>query len=181
MLPGDLEHQLQLVAAHHRAGGVARIRDHDRPGAVVEARLDPLTLRKAVSLLRRGGDRPHRAARQGDDGLIIGIEGLGDHDLVAVVEQAGGDDLHGLAAAVGDQDIVTLKADADPLIVAFHGVEQHVHPVRRRIGQNRLGKRAKSLEISVGRADIRLADIQMIDLHALLLRRCGCRGEDTHG
>ena len=114
-------------------------------------------------------------------GVVVGIEGLGDQDLVAVVQNAVHGDLQSLAAAVGDENIALFKVHAQIVIVLLDGVDQHGNTGRRCVLQNGQVKVTHGLEVSLGGLDIRLADIQMVDLLAFCFCRHGIRMKLTHG
>ena len=114
-------------------------------------------------------------------GVVVGIEGLGDQDLVAVIQDAVHGDLQRLAAAVGDQDVTLFKVHAQVVIVFLDGVDQNGDTGGRRVFQYRKVKVAHSLEVSLGGLDVRLADVQMVDLLAFCFCRHGIRMKLTHG
>ena len=117
----------------------------------------------------------------GDKGMIVRIERLWDDDLVAVVQNTVARDLERFAPARGDEHIPRVQRHADAGIIAADGVDQRRDAGRGRVGQRGLVEAAHGLKQLRGRLNIRLADIQMIDLLACC-RRCDRIGvEFTHG
>ena len=181
MLLGDVQHQLELFGRQYSAGGVAGVGDHNGPGMFVDQGFNALSHSVAVALLRAGGQRPDGGARQGDRGVVVGIEGFGNDDLVTVVQNGGHGHLQSLAAAGGDKNVLVCQVNADVAVVAAHRVQQDGKAAGRGIGQNRLGKFAHGLKIGVGRNDIGLADVQVVYFDAAFYRLRRVAVEFTHG
>ena len=177
----DVQHQLQLLGAEHRAGGVAGVGDHNGPGMLVDAGLHPLPHGVLVALLRAGGQGVDLGSGQGDGGVIVGVEGLGNDDLVPVVQQSGHGHLQGLAAAGGGQDIRPAQLHADTPVVMAHRVQQLRHAAGGRVLQDGLAEGLQGLKVGVRGDDVRLADVQVIDLDAALDGLGGLSVELTHG
>ena len=114
-------------------------------------------------------------------GVVVGIERLGDQDLVPVVEDAVHGDLQRLAAAVGNEDVTGLKVHPQCVVILLDGCDQLRDAGGRCIGQHRQVKVPHGLEICLGRLDVRLTDIQVIDLLPLGLRSHRIGVELTHG
>ena len=122
MLLADVHQEALFLPGEHRAGGVAGVGDHDGLGAGGDEGLDFLPAGEAVALFRCGGDGHDFPAGDADEGVVVGIEGLGDQNLVPVVQDAGGGELKGLAAAVSSQNILRSQGDAEALVIVPHGL-----------------------------------------------------------
>ena len=181
MLLGNVRHQPHLLRGEDHAGGVAGVGHQDGPGVLIDQGLDPLPLRVAVALLRAGGDGPDHAAGDADEGVVVGIEGLRDQDLVPLVQDAGHGHLQRLAAAGGGKDVRLLHMDAQLGIVALDRRQELRHAGGRRVGQHRALEALHRVKEGLGRLDVRLADVQMVDLEALGLRRQLIGQELPHG
>ena len=177
----DVEHEPELRGRQHGAGGIAGVGDEKGAGAFVDAGLDPCAVGEEVALLHRGGDRADLCAGEDDGRVVVGIEGLGDHDLVPVVQNGGEGHLQSLAAAEGGQDIVARQLHADPAVIAAHRVEQYGDAGRRRVGDDGLGKGAQRVKEGRGGLHVGLADVHMIDPDAAGPGLLGERIEFAHG
>ena len=181
MLPGDIQHQLQLVLGQHRTGGVAGVGDHNGPGMLIDAGLHAGPVSVGIALLRLGRHRMNGGAGQGNGGVVIGIERLRNDDLIAIVQNGGHDHLQGLAAAGGGQDISPLQGDADTLVVGADSVQQHGDAAGGRIGQDRVVEILNGLIEDIRGLDIGLANVQVVNLDSALSGCIGVRVELTHG
>ena len=178
---GHVEDHFHLVPRQARAGRVAGIRDHDGLCLRRDARLDLFAVCEEIALLRLRVQGMDTGAGRGDKGMIVRIERLWDDDLVAVVQNTVARDLERFAPARGDEHIPRVQRHADARIIAADRVDQRRDAGRGRVGQRGLVEAADGLEQLRGRLNIRLADIQMIDLFACC-RRCDRIGvEFTHG
>ena len=180
MLLGDVHHHAHLLRSQHGAGGVAGVGDHDGPGVLVDLRLHLGPVGIVIAVMGRGGNGMDGGAAGIGHGVVVGIEGLGDQDLIAVIQDAVHGDLQCLAAAVGDQDIALFKVHPQIIVILLDGIDQNGDAGRRRILQHRQVKMTHCLKIRLGRLNIRLADIQMIDLFAFCLCRHCIRVKLTH-
>ncbi|CAN3999974.1 DUF3801 domain-containing protein, partial [Dysosmobacter welbionis] len=171
VLFGDVRHQAHLLRGEDHAGGVAGVGHQDGPCVLVDQGLDSRPVGVAVALLRSCGDRPDHAAGDTDKGVVIGIEGLRDQDLVSLVQNAGQGHLQRLAAAGSGVDVRLLQVDAQVGVVALHRRQKLRHAGGRRIGQHWVLEILHRVKEGLGRLNVRLADIQMIDLAALGLCR----------
>ena len=181
VLPGDVGDDGHFLRRQNSAGGVAGVRDENRPGALMDEGLDALALGVAVALLRGAVDGSDIAPRHMDEGIVVGIEGLRDQNLVPFVQKAAHHHLQRLAAAGGGQDVLLRQRRADALIVALH--RRHIlrHTRGRGVGQHIAAVMAHGVKEGRRRGDIRLTDVQVMDLHAPLLRRQGVGMELAHG
>ena len=171
MLLGNVRQQAHLLVVEHHAGGVAGVGHQNSPGVGIDERLNLLPGGIAVSLFRIRGNGPDGGTGDLHEGGVIGIEGLRDQDLVPVLQDAGHDDLQRLAAAVGGHDIVAGDGEAQIGIVIPHCLQIALHAGGRSILQNSLSEVAHRIKKRLGRLDIRLTDVQVMNLAALGLRR----------
>ena len=114
-------------------------------------------------------------------GVVVGIEGLGDKYLIAVIQDAVHGDLQSLRAAVGDQDVTGVEVHIQVGIVLADGLHQLGDAGGRGVGQHRQVKVPDSVKVGLGCLDVRLADVQMVDLLALGLGRHRVGVELAHG
>ena len=148
---------------------------------LVDLRLDLGPVSIVIAFLRGGVDGVDLAAGDPDEGVVVGIERLGDQDLVVVIQDALQNHLQSFAAAGGSQDIPTLQRNVQLGIVAADRLDQLGDTGRGSILQNRRVEISDGVKEHRGRFNIRLTNIQMIDLAALLLRCQGIRMEFAHG
>ena len=181
VLLGDVHHHAHFLRRQHGTGGVAGVGDHDGPGVLVDLRLHLGSIGVVIAVMGRGGDGVDLRAAGIGHGVVVGIERLGDEDLIAVVEDAVHGDLQRLAAAVGDEDIAGLKVHVQIVVILLDRRNQLRDTGRRRIGQHRQVKMPHRLEICLGRLDVRLTDVQVIDLLSPGLCRHRIGVELTHG
>ena len=178
---GHVHQHTHLLRRQDGAGGVAGVGDHDGAGVLVDLRLDLGAVGVVVAVMGRGGDGVDLRAAGVGHGVVVGIEGLGDEDLIAVIQDAVHGDLQRLAAAVGDEDITGIEVHTQIGVVLADGLDQLRDTGGRGIGQHRQVKVLHRIEVRLGRFDIRLTDVQMIDLPALGLRRHRVGVELPHG
>ena len=178
---GDVHHHAHLLRRQHGAGGVAGVGDHDGTGVLVDLRLHLGAVGVVIAVVGRGGNGVDLRAAGIGHGVVVGIERLGDEDLVAVVEDAVHGDLQRLAAAVGDKDITGVEVHVQIGVILSDRLDQLRDTGGRRIGQHRQIKVLHRVKIRLGRFNIGLADVQVIDLLSLGLRRHRIGVELAHG
>ena len=171
MLLGNIHHHAHLLRGQHSAGGVAGVGAHNGPGMLVDLRLDFLAISVVIALLGLGGDGMDGRTAGADHGVIVGIEGLWDQDLVPIVQDAVHGDLQGLGAAVGNENILRCKMHIQLGVVAADGLDELRHAGGRGILQHRLVEMLHRVKIGLGRLNVGLSDVQMIDLLACCLGR----------
>ena len=181
MLLGHVHQHAHFLRRQYYAGGIAGVGADDGPGVLIDLGLDAGPVGIAITLMGAGGNGVDGRAAGAHHGVVVGIEGLGNQDLVAVVENAVEGDLQGLGAAVGDENIPGVEVHVQLVIVMPDGVDEHRHAGGGGILQHRQVKMPHGLEIRLGGLDVRLADVQVIDLSALGLRRHGVGMELPHG
>ena len=138
---------------------------------LVDLRLDFLAISVVIALLGLGGDGMDGRTAGADHGVIVGIEGLWDQDLVPIVQDAVYGDLQGLGAAVGNENILRCKMHIQLGVVAADGLDELRHAGGRGILQHRLVEMLHRVKIGLGRLNVGLSDVQMIDLLACCLGR----------
>ena len=168
---GYVHQHPHFLRRQHHAGGVAGVGAYDGPGMLVDLRLHPGPVGVAVALVGTGGNGVDRRAAGADHGVVVGIEGLGNQNLVAVVQDAVEGDLQRLGAAVGNEDIPGVEVHVQLVVIFLNGLHQHRHTGGGGIFQHRQVKMPHGLKIRLGRLDVRLADVQVIDSPTLGLGR----------
>lgn len=138
---------------------------------LVDQRLDLLPGGVAVALLRLGGNGTDHAAGNVHESGVVGIEGFGEQDLIALVQNTGEYDLQRFAAAVGRHNIIAGDGIAQVDVVIPHSLQIHLHTGRGRIGKYGFAEIPDGVEEGLGGLNVGLADIQVIDLASLCLRR----------
>ena len=166
MLLGNVHHHPHFLRCQNRTCGVAGIGAHNGPGMLVDCRLNLCPVRIVVPFLRGGGDGVDLCATCVDHGIVIGIEGLGNQNFIAVVQNAVEDDLQGFTAAGGDEDFILLKVHIQGIIVPLDGLNQHWQARGGRILQDGLLEIPDCLKVLGGRFNVRLPNVQVIDLFA---------------
>ena len=181
MLLGNVHHHAHLLRGQHGAGGVAGVGTHNGPGMLVDLRLDLLAVGVVIPLLGLGGNGMDGRTAGADHGVIVGIKRLGNENLVPVVQNAVHGDLQGLGAAVGNENILRCKMHIQLGVVAADGLDELRHAGGRGILQHRLVEMLHRVKIGLGRLNVGLSDVQMIDLLAFFLGRHRIGMELAHG
>ena len=181
MLLSHLGNHVHLFLGQGYTGGIAGVGDHDSPGIGRDQSLDTLPDRIAIALLRTGGQRTDGATGGMDESSIVGIVRLGDNDLGIRVQDAQAHQQQSFAATGGNEHIGRIQLHAQTiLIIATDGIDQYGHAGRCGISQDFLTEILDSIIENLRGLQIRLADIQMIDLLAGFLGRYSQRMEHTH-
>ena len=178
---GDLGDHLQLLLGQHVAGRVLRVDDCDRAGILVDQGFQLFLVRVVVVLLGDGGHRTDHAAGSLDEGVVVGIEGLGHDHFGAGIQDAEEEDLQGLTAAGRDQNVLLGVLHADAVVVVHDCFLQGLDALGVGVGENLLGEVPNSLEELGGCFDVGLADIQLVDLLAGLFAGHRIRRKFPHG
>ncbi len=169
-LPGDIQQQTGFLLRQHRAGGIAGVRDKNRPGLRSDQRLDALPAGKAVAFLRAGGNGTDRPADGPGEGGVVGIEGLRHQDFVPLVQHAGQGQLQRLTAAERGQNVTQRQFHAQGLVIIPHGLQIDVCPGGRRVGQHVFFKIPHGVKEGRGGGNVGLPDVQMKHFAALCFR-----------
>ena len=181
MVPGHVGDHPGGFRRQDGAGGVAGIGDEDGLGPGGDLRLDAVPVAIEEALLGGGGDGVDHAARQTGKGVVVGVEGLGDQHLVPLVQNALEDDLQGLAAAVGGQDVPGVQFDAQAPVIPPDRLHVGRDARGGRVGQHGVLEILDGREELLGRLNVRLSDVQVIDLPAAGLCLHGIEMEFTDG
>ena len=166
----DVGQPLQGLLRQHAAGGVVGGDDHNGPGLGGDLGLDLLQVQLiAVFLPQFVSDRDGVEHTGHVD--VVQPHRVGDQNLVSLVQNAGQGHLQRLAAAGSGVDVRLLQVDAQVGVGALHRRQKLRHAGGRRIGQHWVLEILHRVKEGLGRLNVRLADIQMIDLAALGLCR----------
>ena len=186
MLLGHVGDPAQLFLGQHVAGGVLGVDDGDRPGVLVDQGLQLFRVGIVVVLLRDRGQGTDHAAGGLDEGVVVGVEGLGHDDFGAGIQDAEEENLQRLAAAGGDQDVLLGVLHADAAVVVHNRILQGFDALGVGVGKDLLGEVPDRVEEFGRGLDIGLTDVQLVDLLAGLFG-CHCvwrefphGGEGTH-
>ena len=181
MLLCKVQQQLHLRVRQDGAGGVAGICDQNGARAGRERGLELFAggVEKALLGARRNG--VDGCAGGADECAVIRIKRFCENDLVTFVEDAVERDLKRLTAAGRDEDVLRGDVHADAVIVLADGIDRLRHAGRRRIGQRPLMEGTDGVKERGRRGDIRLADVQVIDLFARCSGSEGVWVEFAHG
>ena len=153
--------------------GIIRIADQDSLRALVNQLLELLDLGQAEALLDGRDDRPDHGTRGDRKGHVVRVGWLGDDDLVARVQAAQESEKDCLAAAGGDDDVVGGELDLVAVVVLNKCLAQRAIALRRAILERGPVDVLERLQRLRRRRQIRLADVQFVDLHAPVLGRVG--------
>ena len=181
MLAGDIRHEAQLRRGEHRAGGIAGVCKEDGARFFRDVRLDAGALGVTVAVLRRGRDGMHPSARHADKREVVRVIGLRDEHFVALVQNAQHGHEQRLAAAGGHEDVLRFKRGADARIIGADGLEQGGDAGGFCIGKHVTPAGLNGFKKGGRRLDIGLADIQLVDTDASLLRSDRVGVEFTDG
>ena len=164
----DPVHLLLGVQVARRVVGVA---DQDRLRALVDQFLEFLDLRQAEALLDRRHDRADHGARGHGERHVVGVRRLRDDDFVARVQAAQEGEEYRLAAAARDDDFVRREFDLVAVIVADQRLPQRAVALRRAVFQRLAVDVLQHVQRLLRRRQVRLTDVQLVDLDPALLRR----------
>ena len=170
VLLGDVRDHPHLLLVQHHAGGVSGVGNEDGTGVFGNQALDALPLGIAVALPGIGGQGPDHAAGGMDEGGVVGVIGLRDDDLGIGVQNAQAGQEQCLAAAGGDQHIPGLQLHPQALVVAPDGLNELGVAGGSIVGQGLMVKGPDGIVVGRRRSNVRLADVQVIDFLAPLLR-----------
>src|SRR5688572_21769114 len=126
-----------------------------------------------ISHARSAWDRLHADAGHQGHRRVVGVEGLEDDDLVARLEESPERELERLAPADRGEHLGRRDVEADVLVVAGHRLAELGNPGRRRVGDVLPGIAPDPLHHDLGRGEVGLADVELVDLHALARRFLG--------
>ena len=114
----------------------------------------------------------NRAARDSEC-HIVGITRVRHDNLVARIEASHESEQNSLTTACCNDNLVRREVDSVLGIVAHHLRSQGLCALRRRIVQNRPIHIPHSIERTRRRQDIRLTDIEVIDVYSVTLGSIG--------
>ena len=115
------------------------------------------------------------------EGVVIGIERLEDDHLVVGIAGHRKGDLQGLAAAVGDIDVRSLHIDADSLVITGKTFTERIVAAALGIGDHFQLVVLHRVEGFLRRFDVRLTDIEMVNLDSAFLGSVRERDEFADG
>ena len=115
-----------------------------------------------------------------DEGGVVGIIGLGNDDLGIGIHDAQEGQQQCLRTAGGNQYILGIQIHIQVLVVSTNLVDQDGHTGRSLVFQSLLIKMLNRSIKRLGRLQIGLTDIQMVNFLALLLGFHRIRVELTH-
>ena len=167
----EIPDPVHLLLRVQVAGRVVGIADEDGLCALVDQFLELLHLRQAEALVDGGRHRPDHGAGGDREGHVVGIRRFRDDDLVARVQAAQEREQHGLAAAAGDDDLIGPELDLVPVVVPHQRLPQRPISLRRAVFQGVTVDVLEHVQRLLRRRQVRLADVEPIDLHPPVLRR----------
>ena len=153
--------------------GIIRIADQNRLGPFVNQFLELLNLGQAKALLDGRDDRPNHRTRGDRERHVVRVGRLGDDDFIARVQAAQEGEKDCLAAAGGDDDVVGGELDLVAVVVLHKCLAQRAIALRRAILERGSVDVLERFQRLRRRRQIRLADVQFVDLHAPVLGRIG--------
>ena len=180
VLLGDVGHELQLLLGEDGAGRIAGVCEQYRAGVLVDACLDALAHGELIALLGLCGHGADSRAGEGDKGRVVGVKRLGNNDLIALVKDAGERYLERFRAAGRDEHLLIGYRSIYLAVVIDNGIDHLGNAVGRSIRQNRLREILHGFKVRLGSRYIGLADVQMINLFALLDSLGGVGRELSH-
>ena len=181
MLLGDVGDHAHLLFAEDNAGGIAGIGDHNGTGVLGDQALDPLAVGIAVALFGAGMQSTDPTTGRMDKGGVIGIVRFGDNNLRVGIQNAQEGQQQSFTAAGGDQNVIGLQIHTDLAVVILNGIDELGHTGGCFVLQSGVIKILNGIVVSLRCCQIRLTDIQMVDLLALFLRIDSKRVEFPHG
>ena len=151
--------------------GIVGIADEDGLRALVDQFLELLHLGQAEALLDGRDHGADHRARGDRERHVVRVRGLRDDDLVARIQAAQEGEKDRLAAAGGDDDVVGRELDLVAVIVLHKCLSQRPIPLRRAILERGPVDMLERLQRLRRRRQVRLADVQLVDLHPPVLGR----------
>ena len=177
MLLDDVAKPLHLLARIEVARRVVGVADQDGLGARSDLLLERLHRRQAEAVFDMRLDALDHGAYGDGERHVIGIERVRDDDFVARPETGQEREQHGLGAARRHDDFLRRKVDAVLCVVLHHLGAQAQVAVGRAVLQDAAVDGLEGVQTALRRLDIGLADVEMIDVHAVALGRVGIRSQ----
>ena len=151
------------------ARGIVGVADEDSLRPFVNQFLELLDLGQAEAFLDGRDDRADHRSRGDGEGHIVRVRRLRDDDFVARIQAAQESEKDRLATAGGDDDIIGRELDLVAVVVLHKCLTQRAIALRRAILQRGPVDMLERLQRLRRRGQVRLADVQLVDLHAPVL------------
>ena len=174
MFFGNRAQLADLLFSVEIACGVVGVAHHNGFGLRGDEFLKLLDGRQSKTVVNGGNDGLYHHTASYGEAVVVGIERFGDDNLVARIHTAVESEQQTLAATRGDENFIGRKFDAHAVVIfnQLLAVTQVTSGVG--ISDNRHISVLDSLTSTLGCLDIRLADIQVINVNSA---RLGCIGE----
>ncbi len=180
VLQRKLGQPLDLVVPVPDACRIRGVGEEDRPRPRGDEALDLLRWRKVKAVLDAGGNGHDPVAVHGRVSGVVRVERLGDQDFVAWIARRLKGEAERLTPADGHDHFVVGERDAKLGVVPHHGVDRLGNAHRRAVRQDADFGVAYALHKGCRCRDVRLADVEVVDVDAALLRGVGERGESPN-
>ena len=180
VLLGNVCNHPHFLLVQHNTGGIAGVGDHNGAGIGRNQTLDALAVCIAVSFPGVGGQRTDNTTRRMNEGGIVGIVRLGNDDLSIGIQNGQAGKQQRLRTAGGNEDVIVLQVHVQLLVVILNSFDHHGHTGRCLIFQSAVCKLVHGLIKSRRRGQVRLTNVQMVDLFTLFLGSHGQRVELSH-
>ena len=168
---------VHLAAGVEVTRGVVGVADQDAARAVVDQLLELLDRGQRESVLDGGHHRADHGARRNGEGHVVGVGRFGNDDFVARVEARHEGEEHGLGAARGDDDLLGRELDLILLVIGHQLFAQRAVAVAGAVFQHLAVDVFEGFETLLGRGEVGLADVQMVDFRSPGAGRVGQRDE----
>ena len=155
------------------ARGVVGVADKDGLRALVDQFLELFHLGEAETFLDGGDDGADHGAGGDGERHVVRVRRFRDDDLVAGVQAAQEREKDRLAAAARDDDLIGGQFDLVPVVVRHKCLAQRPIPLGRAVLEGFPVDMLEGLQRLRGRRQVRLADVQLVDLHAPVLGGIG--------
>ena len=177
VLLDDIAQALHLLAGVEVARRVVGVADEDGLGARGDLLLEGLHGGQAEAVLDVGLDALDHGAHGDGEGHVVGVERIRDDHFVARPEAPEEGEQHRLGAAGGDDDLLRRKINPVLSVVLHHLGAQREVAVGRAVLQDAAIHGLEGVETALRGLDVRLADIEVIDVYAVALGRVGVRSQ----
>ena len=182
MIAAEPGQHLQLVARVDRAGRIVRIADDDDSRTRRERIFPDVARRKMKSVAAAARDRDDVQSSHRGEGAIVRVERLEDEHVVAFIRAGNERKEDGLAAAGRRQNLARLDRNADAFrVVLPQRIEKRRRAGGRRVFENFVLNLLEPVEHARGRLDVRLPDVEVVDLRPARFRQLGQRCELSDG
>ena len=177
MLAHDAGNHVLLCFGINYAGRIAGVGEQNSFGFRSDVLFDFFFAGQVVTVFYAGRNSVDFSAELLAEGGVVSVEGFENHDFVAGVAQSHNCENQGLAAAVGNENIFNSIIHAFFCIIFLYSFQEEHFALGIAVGDYRCLEFTHTVHELCRSGNIRLADVQMINLFACSLGCVSIRGQ----